>query len=94
MDELMEPPRILPGDALVLVFEDLVRGASTAPLDAAVFALWCDSAVDLLASVPHEDQRLSWAYHLVQPLSGGAQWQTVVLGDLMRCAEEVRRCRV
>lgn len=94
MDELLEPPRILPGDALAFVFDDLVAGAVVAALNPVVFARWFAAAVDLLASVPHEDQRLSWAYALAQPLSGGAQWQTVVLGDLMRFAEEVRRCRV
>ena len=94
MDELVEPPRILPGDALAFVFEDLVAGAAVAALNPVVFARWFASSVELLASVPHEDQRLSWAYGLAQSLPGGADWSTTVLGELMRFAEEVRRCRV
>jgi hypothetical protein len=94
MDELIEEPRILPGDALTLLLNDLVSVAPTVAISAEAFGRWFASCVDLLACVPHRDQRLSWAYCLVQPLSGGADWLTVVLGDLMRFAEEVRQCRV
>lgn len=94
MDELSEQPRILPGDALTLLLNDLVLTASIAQLNAEAFARWFAASVDLLACVPHEDQRLSWAYCLAQPLSGHAEWTVQVLGELMRFAEEVRRCRV
>ncbi len=94
MDELLEPPRILPGDALTLLLEDLVAAAPGAALTVDGFCRWFASSVDLLACVPHEDQRLSWAYCLAQPLSGHAEWKTNVLGEFMRFAEEVRRCRL
>ena len=94
MDELMEPPRIQPGDVLAIVLEDLRLAAAVAALTAEGFGRWFASAVDLLSSVPDHAQRVSWAYGLVQSLSGGAEWRVVVLGDLMRFAEEVRRCRM
>ena len=94
MNEPTEPQRILPGDALACVLEDLQAAAAVASLTAEGFGRWFASAVELLASVPDRDQRLSWAYCLAQGLAGGAKWRVVVLGDLLRFAEEVRRCRV
>jgi hypothetical protein len=94
MDDRTEPQRILPGDALACVLEDVRLAAAGAVRTVDGFQRWFASAVELLASVPDRDQRLSWAYCLAQGLAGGAEWRVVVLSDLMGLAEEVRRCRV
>lgn len=94
MDELIEAPRILPGDALTLMLDDLVSVAPTATLSAEAYGQWFAASVDLLACVPHRDQRLSWAYCLVQSLPAGQEWASVVLGYMMNLSEEVRRCRL
>lgn len=94
MDEQTESRRIQPGDALAVWLDDLVRTAPEAARDALVFERWFASSVDLLACVPDRGQRLSWAFALVQPLPPGFWGPTVMMGELLRHAEEVRRCRV
>lgn len=94
MDESMETRRIQPGDALAVLLDDLVRTAPTAALTAEDFVRWFTAAVDLLACVPDQDQRMAWAYQLVVPLPFGRTWACAVLGDLLRFAEEVRLCRL
>lgn len=94
MAEQTEGRRIQPGDALAVWLDDLVRVAPTAARDALVFERWFSASVDLLACVPHRGQRLSWAFALAHPLPPGFWGPTVMMGELLRHAEEVRRCRV
>lgn len=94
MDELMEGRRIQPGDALAVVLADLVQTARVAARDAQVFERWFAASVDLLACVPDVGQRVSWALALAQPLPPGCWGPTVLISELLRHAEEVRRCRM
>lgn len=91
MDELVEQRRILPGDALAVLFDDLCQaGAVLAALDGRGVHGWVLACVDLLSAVPDLGQRMSWAYALARAIHRAPWSVDVIAGELLCRAGEMR----
>jgi len=88
-----ERTRIREGDCLAewrCALEMAARGLR--PWDADRWLPWVEACADLLAAVPHEDQRVSWAYALATPVCEGVVGMppATVAGLLFARGEAVR----
>lgn len=94
MAQIEERRRIQPGDCLYACLEDLEREASQLLLsDLSRMRHWSFACADLLAQVPDQAQRLTWAYSLGQRMNRFGISQELVIGELLRLAlaAEARR---
>lgn len=75
------------GDCLYAIYLDLASVARTLPLwDADAREQWLDAAGWLLAQVPCESQRVSWAYQLAVAWTHGGTVLGPVVQELWRRA--------
>lgn len=92
MDGIDERVRIGSNDCLAVWHADLRRQAKhVQPYDADAREQWVSACGDLLAQVPDEHQRVSWAYFLALDLNLIGCPMNFVVGLLLDRAQQVRR---
>ena len=88
-ETLREPVRIREGDCLFVLFLDLRSQARTIrPYDADAREGWLTACADLLAQVPDDWQRASWAYFLALDLNLIGSPLNLVMGLLLARAAQ------
>ena len=93
-ENIREPVRILEGDCLFELFTDLRSQARRIhPYDADEREGWLASCGEVLAQVPNEAQRVSWAYFLALDLNLHGSPLNLVMALLLARAVQERMSR-